>query len=55
MKTVKIYIETSFRTPVSEHGKYAAALVFTKGGRGFTRTAHGGENRTTYNLFFKTI
>lgn len=49
MKTVKIYIETSFRTPVSEHGKYAAALVFTKGGRDFTRTIHGEEDKTTYN------
>lgn len=49
MKTVKIYIETSFRTPVSDHGKYAAALVFTKGGQDFTRTVHGEENETTYN------
>ena len=49
MKTVKVYIETSFKTPVSDHGKYAAALVFTKGGQDFTRTVHGEENETTYN------
>ena len=49
MKTVKIYIETSFRTPVSKQGKYAAALVFTKGGQDFTRTVSGEECETTYN------
>ena len=49
MKTVKIYIETSFAGPVVKDGKYAAALVFTKGGQDFTRTVHGEENETTYN------
>ena len=49
MKTVKIYIETSFRTPVSKQGKYAAALVFTKGGQDFTRIVSGEECETTYN------
>lgn len=49
MKTVKIYIETSFRTPVSKQGKYAAALVFTKDGQDFTRTVSGEECETTYN------
>ena len=49
MKTVKIYIETSFRTPVSKQGKYAAALVFTKAGQDFTRTVSGEECETTYN------
>lgn len=49
MKTVKIYIETSFRAPVSKQGKYAAALVFTKGGQDFTRTVSGEECETTYN------
>ena len=49
MKTVKIYIETSFRTPVSKRGKYAAALVFTKAGQDFTRTVSGEECETTYN------
>ena len=49
MKTVKIYIETSFRTPVSKQGKYAAALVFTKAGQDFTRLVSGEECETTYN------
>ena len=49
MKTVKIYIETSFRTPISKRGEYAAALVFTKGGQDFTRTVSGEECETTYN------
>lgn len=52
MKTVKIYIETSFRTPVSKQGKYAAALVFTKGGQDFTRTVSGEvQNRELWKLF----
>ena len=49
MKTVKIYIETSFRTPVSKRGKYAAALVFAKAGQDFTRIVSGEECETTYN------
>ena len=49
MKTVKIYIETSFRGPISKRGKYAAALVFTKAGQDFTRTVAGEECETTYN------
>ena len=49
MKTVKIYIETSFRTPVSKQGKYAAALVFTKAGEDFDRKIYGEEYETTYN------
>lgn len=49
MKTVKIYIETSFRTPVSKQGKYAAALVFTKAGQDFDRKIYGEEYETTYN------
>ena len=32
MKTVRIYIETSFRRPAVRDGKYASALVFTRRG-----------------------
>ena len=49
METVKIYIETSFKGPVVKDGKYAAALVITKGGRNFTRIVKGEEAETTFN------
>ncbi len=49
METVKIYIETSFKGPVVKDGKYAAALVTTKGGRDFTRIVKGEEAETTFN------
>ena len=49
MKTVKIYIETSFRGPIVRDGKYAAALVFTEGGRDYGRIVTGEECETTYN------
>ena len=50
MKTVKIYIETSFAGPVVKDGKYAAALVFTKaGGDPATRILTGEEEKSTFN------
>lgn len=50
MKTVKIYIETSFAGPVVKDGKYAAALVFTKaGGDPATRVLTGEEKKSTFN------
>lgn len=50
MKTVKIYIETSFAGPVVKDGKYAAALVFTKaGGDSATRILTGEEEKSTFN------
>lgn len=50
MKTVKIYIETSFAGPAVKDGKYAAALVFTKaGGDSATRILTGEEEKSTFN------
>ena len=50
MKTVKIYIETSFAGPVVKDGKYAAALVFAKaGGDPATRILTGEEEKSTFN------
>lgn len=50
MKTVKIYIETSFSGPAVKDGKYAAALVFTKaGGDSATRILTGEEEKSTFN------
>lgn len=50
MKTVKIYIETSFAGPVVKDGKYAVALVFTKaGGDSATRILTGEEEKSTFN------
>ena len=50
MKTVKIYIETSFAGPIVKDGKYAAALVFTKaGGNPATRILTGEEEKSTFN------
>lgn len=49
MKTVKIYIETSFIAPIEKDGKYAAILVFTGMNGDFTRTVVGEESETTFN------
>lgn len=50
MKTVKIYIETSFAGPVVKDGKYAAALAFTKaGGESASRYVTGKEEKSTFN------
>ena len=50
MKTVRLYIETSFKGPVVKDGKYAAALVFTKAdGQSAFRIISGGEEETTCN------
>lgn len=49
-KTVRIYIETSFKGPVVKDGKYAAILEFTKStGERATRIVSGEEKATTYN------
>lgn len=49
MKTVKIYIETSFIAPIEKDGKYAAILVFTGTHGDITRTVAGEEKGTTFN------
>lgn len=49
MKTVKIYIETSFIAPIEKDGKYAAILVFTGTHGDVTRTVAGEEKGTTFN------
>lgn len=49
MKTVKIYIETSFSGPVVKDGKYAAALVFTKSDGDASRFLTGEEKESTFN------
>lgn len=49
MKTVRIYIETSFRGPVVRDGKYAAALVFTAPDGDHDLIVTGEECATTYN------
>lgn len=49
MKTVKIYIETSFIAPIEKDGKYAAILVFTGTHGDVTRTVAGEELGTTFN------
>lgn len=49
MKTVKIYIETSFAGPVVKDGKYAAALVFTKSDGDASRFLTGEEKESTFN------
>ena len=50
MKTVKIYIETSFAGPVVKDGKYAAALVFARAGEApAIRFLTGEEEKSTFN------
>lgn len=49
MKTVKIYIETSFIAPIEKDGKYAVILVFTGTHGDVTRTVVGEESGTTFN------
>lgn len=49
MKTVRIYIETSFKGPVVKDGKYAAILVFTGTHGDSIRTISGEEKETTFN------
>ena len=49
MKTVKIYIETSFVAPIVKDGKYASILVFTGLKGDFTRIVCGEETGTTFN------
>lgn len=49
MKTVKIYIETSFIAPIEKDGKYAAILVFSGMNGDTTRIVSGEELGTTFN------
>lgn len=49
MKTVKIYIETSFQRPAVRDGKYASALVFTGTDGDHELIVSGAERQTTYN------
>ena len=49
MKTVRIYIETSFQRPTVRDGKYAAALVFTGTDGDHELIVSGAESSTTYN------
>lgn len=49
MKTVKIYIDTSFKGPAVKDGKYAEILVFTGTQGDFTRIVSGEEAGTTFN------
>ncbi len=51
MKTVKVYIETTITGPTEpKHGKYAAALVFTrKNGQVEDRFLREEEQETTHN------
>ena len=49
MKTVKIYIETSFIAPIEKDGKYAAILVFSGMNGDATRVVSGEELGTTFN------
>lgn len=49
MKTVRIYIETSFRRPAVRDGKYASALVFTSTDGDHELIVTGTEYGTTYN------
>ena len=49
MKTVRIYIKTSFQRPAVRDGKYASALVFTGTDRDHELIVSGTECDTTYN------
>lgn len=49
MKTVKIYIETSFIAPIEKDGKYAVILVFSGMNGDATRIVSGEELGTTFN------
>ena len=49
MKTVRIYIETSFQRPAVRDGKYASALVFTGTDGDHELIVTGAECGTTYN------
>ena len=49
MKTVRIYIETSFQRPAVRDGKYASALVFTGTDGDHELIVSGTECGTTYN------
>lgn len=49
MKTVRIYIETSFQRPAVRDGKYASALVFTSADGDHELIVSGTERGTTYN------
>lgn len=49
MKTVRIYIETSFQRPAVRDGKYASALVFTGADGDHELIVSGTECDTTYN------
>lgn len=49
MKTVRIYIETSFQRPTVRDGKYASALVFTGADGDHELIVSGTECGTTYN------
>ena len=49
MKTVRIYIETSFQRPAVRDGKYASALVFTGTDGNHELIVSGTECSTTYN------
>ena len=49
MKTVRIYIETSFQRPAGRDGKYASALVFTGTDGYHELIVTGAECGTTYN------
>ena len=49
MKTVRIYIETSFQRPAVRDGKYASALVFTGMDGDHELIVSGTECDTTYN------
>ena len=49
MKTVRIYIETSFQFPTVRDGKYASVLVFTSTDGDHELIVTGCEKSTTYN------
>lgn len=49
MKTVRIYIETSFQFPTVRDGKYASVLVFTGTDGNHELIVTGCEKSTTYN------
>lgn len=49
MKTVRIYIETSFQRSAVRDGKYASALVFTGADGDHELIVYGTECGTTYN------
>ena len=49
MKTVRIYIETSFQFPTVRDGKYASVLVFTGADGDHELIVSGCEKSTTYN------